>query len=170
LFHKTSVFLLLLHPIRRPSRKNHQPLISQVLFFQPVEKNSFTKSKFTLSCPLPFFYSNRPRQMKIGYARVSTRDQNLDLQIDALKKAGCAETYISKEQITAATQKIWQANHCSMHSRKGGAAPPHPLTSPKSFLLKSKMPQNTPARRPTSCCSGWSGPGCQRRPPAETGC
>ena len=34
--------------------------------------------------------------MKIGYCRVSTADQNLDLQIDALKKAGCERVYQEK--------------------------------------------------------------------------
>jgi DNA invertase Pin-like site-specific DNA recombinase len=31
--------------------------------------------------------------MKIGYARVSTEDQNLDLQIAALERAGCARLF-----------------------------------------------------------------------------
>lgn len=37
------------------------------------------------------------KEMKIGYARVSTTDQNLDLQINALKKEGCELIYKEKK-------------------------------------------------------------------------
>lgn len=40
--------------------------------------------------------------MKIGYARVSTLDQNPQLQIDALEKAGCEKVFIDKITGTAA--------------------------------------------------------------------
>jgi len=39
--------------------------------------------------------------MKIGYARVSTREQNLDMQVFALEDAGCEKIY---EEVTSGSK------------------------------------------------------------------
>ena len=41
--------------------------------------------------------------MKVGYAQVSTIEQNLDLQLQALKKAGCQKIY--REKVSGATRQ-----------------------------------------------------------------
>ena len=48
--------------------------------------------------------------MKIGYARVSTEDQNPDLQLSALEKAGCEKIYTDKA--TGANTRRPQLEKC----------------------------------------------------------
>jgi DNA invertase Pin-like site-specific DNA recombinase len=43
--------------------------------------------------------------MKIGYSRVSTHDQNLDLQKDALEKAGCEKIFVDEISGTVAKRE-----------------------------------------------------------------
>src|ERR1700730_9194825 len=45
-------------------------------------------------------YQHHNSAMKIGYCRVSTKEQNPDLQLRALKKAGCKTIYTDKESGT----------------------------------------------------------------------
>ncbi|RYE11620.1 MAG: recombinase family protein [Rickettsiales bacterium] len=46
--------------------------------------------------------------MQIGYARVSTQDQNLDMQIDALKRAGCEKIFAEKITGTKQTRPEYE--------------------------------------------------------------
>lgn len=55
--------------------------------------------------------------MKIGYARVSTHDQNFELQEDALKKEGCEIIYT--EITSGAKTDRPELNKLTEHIRKG---------------------------------------------------
>lgn len=55
--------------------------------------------------------------MIIGYARVSTQDQNPELQIDALEAAGCERIY--QEKITGKTRQRPELDACLNALREG---------------------------------------------------
>lgn len=55
--------------------------------------------------------------MLIGYARVSTQDQNLDLQQDALKKAGCEQFY--RDTMSGAKATRPGLDECLSYARQG---------------------------------------------------
>jgi DNA invertase Pin-like site-specific DNA recombinase len=55
--------------------------------------------------------------MLIGYARVSKNEQHLDLQLDALNKAGCEQIYTDK--ITGSKEERKGLQEALSHLRKG---------------------------------------------------
>jgi DNA invertase Pin-like site-specific DNA recombinase len=57
--------------------------------------------------------------MYIGYARVSKNEQNLDLQRDALLKAGCIEKNIYTDKITGLKQERKGLEQALSHMREG---------------------------------------------------
>lgn len=59
----------------------------------------------------------RNKTVKIGYARVSTLDQNLDLQLDALKKLGCDHLY--EEKASGKNKDRPELTHCLKSLRPG---------------------------------------------------
>lgn len=55
--------------------------------------------------------------MNIGYARVSTFEQNLDMQIDALKKEGCEPIFQDKVSGMKEVRPHWE--ECFKYAREG---------------------------------------------------
>lgn len=55
--------------------------------------------------------------MLIGYARVSTEEQSLDLQMDALEKAGCEQIY--SDQLSANKTQRPGLAEAQSHLRQG---------------------------------------------------
>jgi len=89
----------------------------------------FDQSTICLECRPEMEYhqnttltANRPKEtfgMEIGYARVSTDDQRLDLQIAALEKAGIPEDRIYKEHVSGVSTKRPQLTECMKAMREG---------------------------------------------------
>src|SRR5712691_11214338 len=57
--------------------------------------------------------------MLIGYARVSTNEQNLDLQRDALRKAGVTAKHIYTDKITGTKEERPGLTEALSHLREG---------------------------------------------------
>lgn len=55
----------------------------------------------------------------IGYARVSTDDQRMDMQVDALIAAGVSPDHIFQEHVSGATTKRPELQNCLRALRKG---------------------------------------------------
>lgn len=62
---------------------------------------------------------DNPEGILVGYARVSTEDQNLDMQRDALTKAGVDPFYIFEEKSTGVHTKRPELTTCLRTLRKG---------------------------------------------------
>ncbi len=89
--------------------------------------------------------------MVIGYARVSTADQNLDLQSDAFTKAGCEKIFSdivsgSKSEREGLTKALSQQSVVAAEPKVQANAPGHQLQPrypiPSGSIRASALPRN----------------------------
>ena len=88
-------------------------------FDAPFSHNPFPFQCVTESPKVWGFDTQEREKMEFGYARVSTEDQRLDLQIDALTKAGIHPDNIFQEKISGVRAKRPQWDLCRRMLRKG---------------------------------------------------
>lgn len=81
--------------------------------------NSCFNRSYQNSLPSTAFRTREFLHMDIGYARVSTEDQFLDQQIDALTKAGVDRDWIYEEHISGAKTKRPKLDECLKSLRPG---------------------------------------------------
>lgn len=60
-----------------------------------------------------------PESTMIGYARVSTQEQNLDMQLAALREAGASDNLIFRESVSATSKKRPQLHAALEQCRRG---------------------------------------------------
>ena len=63
--------------------------------------------------------SKKPTKRLVGYARVSTGEQELHLQLDALRKAGCAKADIFEDKLSGSKASRPGLDECIKHLKPG---------------------------------------------------
>lgn len=95
--------------------------------------------------PPQFTQRRRSTAQRIGYARVSTEDQSLALQLDALKKAGCERVFTDKLGGTHAERP--GLHEALSHVRAGDALVVWKLDRLGRSVLTDGIDTKTPAGR-----------------------
>jgi hypothetical protein len=84
--------------------------------------------------------------MLLGYARVSTGSQSLEVQVEALKAAGCKRIYAEKRS-GADSERTW-ASSCGRPRCSGRGAGSEPRGSERSTPQRWGCPGPPEPRRP----------------------
>ena len=99
--------------------------------------------------------------MRIGYARVSTKEQNLDMQIEALKAAGCEKIFSeklsgrigSRPELDACLSFIRQGDTLIVYKLDSDGKPPSTRTmSPSRKAASSSTKQGLPSGKYRKYC------------------